>query len=105
MKKLAPRSRKVRILATLGPASSNEDMIRRLFLAGADAFRLNMSHGLHEIHAQNFALIRALEKEYGRSTTILADLQGPKLRIGTFAEGPVTLTVGETFLLVGRRVF
>jgi pyruvate kinase len=99
MKKLAPRSRKVRILATLGPASSNEDMIRRLFLAGADAFRLNMSHGLHEIHAQNFALIRALEKEYGRSTTILADLQGPKLRIGTFAEGPVTLTVGETFLL------
>lgn len=99
MKKLAPRSRKVRILATLGPASSSEEMIRKLFLAGADAFRLNMSHGLHETHAQNIALIRALEKEFNRSTTILADLQGPKLRIGTFADGPVMLEAGAKFRL------
>ncbi|MBO9581205.1 MAG: pyruvate kinase [Sphingobium sp.] len=99
MKKLAPRSRKVRILATLGPASSSEEMIRRLFLAGADAFRLNMSHGLHEVHAANVALIRGLEKEFSRPTTILADLQGPKLRIGTFEKGPVTLEVGARFQL------
>ncbi len=94
MKKLAPRSRKVRILATLGPSSSNDEMIRKLFLAGADAFRLNMSHGAHEGHAANIERIRALEKEFGRPTTILADLQGPKLRIGTFANGPVMLETG-----------
>ncbi len=99
MKRLAPRSRKVRILATLGPASSGEEMIGRLFVAGADAFRLNMSHGLHADHARNVATIRALEKEYGRPTTILADLQGPKLRVGTFAAGPVTLTPGDRFIL------
>lgn len=99
MKKLAPRSRKVRILATLGPASSSEEMIRRLYLAGADAFRLNMSHGLHEVHAANVALIRGLEREFNRSTTIVADLQGPKLRIGTFDKGPVMLQAGAKFLL------
>jgi pyruvate kinase len=99
MKKFAPRTRKVRILATLGPASSSEEMIRKLFLAGADAFRLNMSHGVHEGHAANVEIIRALEKDYGRPTTILADLQGPKLRIGTFARGPVELKTGALFTL------
>lgn len=99
MKKLAPRTRKVRILATLGPASSSEEMIRKLFLAGADAFRLNMSHGGHEGHAANIEIIRSLEKDYGRPTTILADLQGPKLRIGTFASGPVFLEKGARFVL------
>lgn len=99
MKKLAPRTRKVRILATLGPASSSEEMIRKLFLAGADAFRLNMSHGGHDGHAANIEIIRAIEKDYGRPTTILADLQGPKLRIGTFAKGPVTLEKGARFVL------
>ena len=99
MKKLAPRSRKVRILATLGPSSSNDETMRKLFLAGADAFRLNMSHGAHEGHAANIERIRALEKEFGRPTTILADLQGPKLRIGTFANGPVMLETGSSFHL------
>jgi len=99
MKKLAPRTRKVRILATLGPSSSGEEMIRKLFLAGADAFRINMSHGTHEGHAANIEAIRGLEKEFGRPTTILADLQGPKLRIGTFAAGPVMLSTGSTFRL------
>jgi pyruvate kinase len=94
-----PRARKVRILATLGPASSTPDMIRDLFLAGADAFRLNMSHGSHEDHSRNVANIRALEKEFGRPTTILADLQGPKLRVGTFADGSVTLAKGDAFVL------
>ncbi len=98
MKKIAPRTRKVRILATLGPASSNEDMIRKLYMAGADAFRLNMSHGGHEGHAKNVEIIRALEKEFLRPTTILADLQGPKLRVGTF-KTPVVLKAGQSFRL------
>ncbi|CAN5381297.1 pyruvate kinase [soil metagenome] len=99
MKMLPPRTRKVRIIATLGPASSDPDMIRRLFLAGADAFRINMSHGAHEGHAANIHSIRALEKEFNRPTTILADLQGPKLRVGTFAAGPVMLETGASFVL------
>jgi pyruvate kinase len=94
-----PRDRKVRILATLGPASSGVEMIRKLYLAGADAFRINMSHGDHAMHAQNIAAIRALEKEMGRPTTILADLQGPKLRVGTFAAPPAVLTAGQPFRL------
>ncbi|AUW59183.1 pyruvate kinase [Sphingobium sp. SCG-1] len=99
MKKIPPRLRNVRILATLGPASSGPDMIRKLYLAGVDAFRINMSHGAHEDHAVNIASIRALEKEFGRPTTILADLQGPKLRVGTFANGVAVLKVGEPFVL------
>ncbi len=95
----APRRRKVRILATLGPASSSVEMIRKLYLAGADAFRVNMSHGSHEGHAAVIAAIRSLEKDYGRPTTILADLQGPKLRVGRFAEGAVMLATGARFIL------
>lgn len=94
-----PRARKVRILATLGPASSDAETIRSLFLAGADAFRLNMSHGARADHAANIGYIRALEEEFKRPTTILADLQGPKLRIGSFADNLVTLRVGEVFVL------
>lgn len=99
MKTLPPRARKVRILVTLGPASSSAEMIRELFLAGADAFRLNMSHGAHEAHAANIAHIRALEKEFGRPTTILADLQGPKLRVGTIVDNMVMLKAGQAFVL------
>lgn len=99
MKFIRPRSRKVRILATLGPASSTPEMIRDLYVAGADAFRINMSHGSHEDHARNIGSIRALEKELGRPTTILADLQGPKLRVGTFAGDSVTLKPGTHFVL------
>ena len=99
MKKIRPRSRKVRILATLGPASNSAEMIRKLYLAGADAFRINMSHGSHEDHAERIAAIRALEKEFGRPTTILADLQGPKLRVGTFATGVAVLKQGASFVL------
>lgn len=98
MKSLSPRARKVRILATLGPSSSDAGTIRDLYLAGADAFRLNMSHGAHETHEANIAHIRALEKEYGRPTTILADLQGPKLRVGSFANNLVTLKAGQKFM-------
>ncbi len=92
-----PRSRKVRILATLGPASATREMIRSLIQAGADAFRLNMSHGSHEDHLERIAIIRDLEKELERPTTILADLQGPKLRVGRFANGKEEVKKGETF--------
>ncbi|MGZ3173762.1 MAG: pyruvate kinase, partial [Croceibacterium sp.] len=78
--KLEPRRRKVKILATIGPASSDPEMLRRLWRAGADAFRINLSHGEHDIHAATIAAIRALEREIGRPIAILCDLQGPKLR-------------------------
>ncbi len=98
-KAISPRSRKVRVLATLGPASSTPEMIAKLFEAGADAFRINMSHGDQESKVAVIQAIRGLEREYGRPTTILADLQGPKLRVGRFAEGRVMLEVGQTFTL------
>ncbi len=94
-----PRARKVRILATLGPASRSLDLIRALHLAGADAFRVNMSHGTQADRAEVIAAIRALEKEIGRPMTILVDLQGPKLRIGTFSEGLIQLAKGDAFVL------
>jgi pyruvate kinase len=98
-KAIHPRSRKVRILATLGPASSTPEMIARLHAAGADAFRINMSHGDQAAKVPVIQAIRALEKVTGRPTTILADLQGPKLRVGKFAEGRATLETGATFRL------
>ncbi|WP_106640650.1 pyruvate kinase [Allosphingosinicella vermicomposti] len=97
LSQFVPRSRKVRILATLGPSSDTHERIKELAEAGADAFRLNMSHGTHEDHAQRIQIIRSLEKELGRPTTILADLQGPKLRVGKFANGKEELTKGQTF--------
>ena len=96
---IGPRSRKVRVVATLGPASSTPEMIRKLFLAGADAFRINMSHGAHADKVPLIQAIRALEKDLGRVTTILFDLQGPKLRVGRFAEGRVLLETGAPFVL------
>ena len=74
-----PRSRKVKILATLGPASSDPEMIRKLLLAGADAFRINMSHGNHAQKAKIVERIRALEKDLRRPTTILFDAKGHPL--------------------------
>jgi pyruvate kinase len=96
---ITPRSRKVRVLATLGPASSTPEMIAKLFEAGADAFRINMSHGDQASKVGVIQAIRGLEKVYGRPTTILADLQGPKLRVGRFAGGRVELAHGSTFVL------
>ena len=95
---LAPRSRKVKILATLGPASSDARTIRKLMLAGADAFRINMSHGDQKQKAKLVDHIRALEKEFHRPTTILFDLQGPKLRVGPFEGGKATLAKGQKFI-------
>ncbi|PCD04271.1 pyruvate kinase [Sphingomonas spermidinifaciens] len=96
---MPPRSRKVRVLATLGPASSTPEMIATLFERGADAFRINMSHGDQASKIPVIEAIRAMETEYRRPTTILADLQGPKLRVGKFADGRVILEPGQTFVL------
>ena len=91
------RNRKVKILATLGPSSSDKDMIARLHQAGADCFRINMSHTNHEKLRYYVSTIREVEAEAGRPIGILADLQGPKLRVGTFANGPVFLEIGSRF--------
>ncbi|MBZ0127809.1 MAG: pyruvate kinase [Rhodobacteraceae bacterium] len=91
------RMRNVKIVATLGPASDSKGMIRTLFEAGADVFRLNMSHGSHDDMRRRHAWIREIERETGRPICILADLQGPKLRCGTFADGPVELVENATF--------
>src|SRR5690348_10725158 len=93
------RRRSAKIVATLGPSSSTPDRIRALFDAGVDVFRLNFSHGSHEDHRARFEAIRAVESATGRPIGILADLQGPKLRLGTFAEGPIMLAVGDRFRL------
>jgi pyruvate kinase len=96
------RNRKVKILATLGPASNNEAMIEKLHQAGADLFRINMSHASHDGMRSLISMIRAVEARSGRPIGILADLQGPKLRVGKFANGPVELTPGQTFTLDNR---
>ncbi len=93
------RLRNVKIVATLGPASSSFEMIRALFDAGADVFRLNMSHGEHADIAERHRTIREVEQAVGRPICILADLQGPKLRVGTFANDSEELEEGQTFRL------
>ena len=93
------RHRNAKIIATLGPASSDEAMIRGLFVAGTDVFRLNLSHGDHAGHKARYDIIRALETETGRPICVLLDLQGPKLRIGRFAAGAVELSAGQGFRL------
>jgi pyruvate kinase len=93
------RSRKAKIVATLGPASTDAATIESLFRAGADVFRLNFSHGSHDDHKARLDTLRALEQSLGRPVGVLIDLQGPKLRIGTFAGGPVVLEAGAPFRL------
>ncbi|BDB27268.1 pyruvate kinase [Cupriavidus sp. P-10] len=93
------RERHTKIVATLGPATPGSDGILRLFRAGADTFRLNFSHGTHEDHATRLRCIREVESITGRPIGVLLDLQGPKLRLGTFTNGPVQLIAGQTFRL------
>jgi pyruvate kinase len=92
------RNRKVKILATLGPASNTPEMIEKLWIAGVDVFRINMSHTSHELLRTLHGHIRAVEEKVGRPIGILADLQGPKIRIGTFAEKSVNIRAGDTFI-------
>ena len=93
------RLRRIKILATLGPASSDSAMIRKLFEAGADVFRINMSHTPHDKMRELVNTIRNVESSYGRPIGILVDLQGPKLRLGAFAEGATQLKNGQSFVL------
>lgn len=93
------RDRSTKIVATLGPASSSKAKIRALFDAGVDVFRLNFSHGSTDDHRQRLNGIREVESEVGQPIAVLADLQGPKLRLGTFAQGSITLKEGQEFRL------
>ncbi len=93
------RGRLTKIVATLGPTSSSKEKIRELHMAGADVFRLNFSHGTADDHRARMKAIREIESEIGRPIAVLADLQGPKLRLGTFANGPVTIEAGQKFRL------
>lgn len=94
-----PTDTHTKILATIGPSSATREQLEKLIDAGADAFRVNFSHGTHAEHKQRVKNIRQLEKEKGRFISILADLQGPKLRVGTFKEDKVLLKEGQTFTL------
>src|SRR6266850_3082873 len=91
------RRRSAKIVATLGPASAGGERIRALFDAGVDVFRLNFSHGTHDLHRASFAEIRQVEADTGRPIGILADMQGPKLRVGNFANGRAELMAGARF--------
>ncbi|MEM6988163.1 MAG: pyruvate kinase, partial [Pseudomonadota bacterium] len=92
-------SRNAKIIATLGPASSTREDILALAKAGVNVFRVNFSHGSHEDHRDRVEAIRSVETEVGRPIGVLMDLQGPKLRVGVFADGPVELVEGAHFTL------
>jgi len=93
------RSRRVKIVATLGPASADRETVAALFDAGADVFRINMSHASHDAMRERVAMIRSIEEEKGRPIGVLVDLQGPKLRLGAFADGGADLHRGDAFTL------
>src|SRR4051812_4371590 len=93
------RARRARIVATLGPSSCTPEMVRELALAGADVFRVNFSHGAHADHAKTIEAVREAEAALDRPLAVLADLQGPKLRLGEFAGGGVELHAGQAFRL------
>lgn len=93
------RNRLTKIVATLGPASSSVDVIRSLFQAGVDVFRLNFSHGKQEDHAARIAIIRGLEQEFARPICVMGDLQGPKLRVATFKDGAIAVAPGHRLRL------
>ena len=91
--------RATKIVATIGPASSTEDILTRMLAAGVDVVRLNFSHGTAADHQQRAKLVRRAAQSLGREVAIMADLQGPKIRIGKFANGKVTLSIGQSFIL------
>src|SRR5258708_26174898 len=93
------RGRSTKIVATLGPASADRAAIAALFVAGADVFRINMSHTSHDRMRELVRIIRTIEQEYGRPIAALVDLQGPKLRIGVFKDEAVALGTGANFVL------
>jgi len=97
-------SRRAKIVCTLGPATSSPEQITALVAAGLDVARLNMSHGDHDAHHAVYGAVRAASDASGRSVGVLVDLQGPKIRLGRFAAGPVTLAAGQEFTITGEDV-
>ncbi|MDX6332644.1 MAG: pyruvate kinase, partial [Streptomycetaceae bacterium] len=91
--------RRAKIVCTLGPATDSYDQIKALVEAGMDVARLNMSHGSQIDHEDRYRRVRKASDETGRSVGILADLQGPKIRLARFAEGPVVLERGDEFTI------
>ena len=94
--------RRTKIVATLGPVSSSHDAVAELARAGVNAFRLNFSHGSHDEHAERIRLVRAVQDELGKPLAVMADLQGPKLRIGELP-APRTLVQGDEVVVVGEQ--
>jgi len=94
--------RRAKIVATIGPATSSPEVLRELILAGATTLRLNFSHGTHEDHERNIRLIRQISFELNQPVGILQDLQGPKIRLGKFKDGPITLEKGDPYVLTSN---
>lgn len=92
-----PKNTKTHILATIGPSSASKEVIEKLIDSGADAFRFNFSHGTHAEHKARYEIVRKLSEEKGRHITLIADMQGPKLRVGEFKEGKVILKERQAF--------
>jgi pyruvate kinase len=97
-------SRRGKIVCTLGPATSSPEQVAGLVAAGLDVARLNMSHGDHDAHRAAYDAVRTAGDAGGRSVGVLVDLQGPKIRLGRFAAGPVTLAAGQEFTITGEDV-
>tara|TARA_B100000029_G_scaffold481269_1_gene530175 strand:+ start:433 stop:1857 length:1425 start_codon:yes stop_codon:yes gene_type:complete len=97
-------TRRTKIVATIGPATESPNRIKELVKAGATTFRLNFSHGDHKEHSRRIETIRDVSKELGFHIGILQDLQGPKIRLGTFKEGPISLSAGDKFSLTSKEV-
>ncbi len=103
--RIALKRRRTRIVATLGPASSSDEVVERLIVAGVDVFRLNFSHGTHEVHGQSIERVRRIADKLGRHTAILADLCGPKIRVGVFeTKDGIELVTGSTVTVTTRNV-
>ena len=96
--------RRAKIVSTLGPSTSTPEAIRELVDAGMDLARLNLSHGEHAVHERNYAQVRAASDDSGRAVGVLVDLQGPKIRVGRFADGPIELVPGQHFTITTRDV-
>src|SRR3954468_20945698 len=92
-------SRQTKIVATLGPASSSPEVLEKMIRAGVDVVRLNFSHGTGQDHIDRAALVRRAAAECGREVAIMADMQGPKIRVGKFEDGKVMLEQGDKFIL------
>ena len=96
-------ARRTKIVATLGPATQAPNVLEKMIAAGVNVVRLNFSHGSAEAHTQQALQVRALSKKYQTHVAILGDLQGPKIRVSTFRQGSVELTLGKTFCLDADR--